>query len=215
LGRHYGGEFEADFPVHFVGTITGAIGATVLLALAAASANTAVFISVLVYGIGLVAMLDFSAVYHLHRSSRRRDLLRRLDHSAIFVMIAGSYTPFTVCTLNSSSAVRLTGLMWLAALGGVILKLACPRWSEWASTAVYLGMGWVAIIFMQPLLAALDGRCGRPLRGTRLGTNPVFKQELFPTLAGRLFSPQPRRARHTVARWNEPGCQRVRGRADT
>jgi hemolysin III len=109
LGRHYGGEFEADFAVHFVGTITGAIGATVLLALAAASASTAVFFSVLVYGIGLVTMLDFSAVYHLYRSSRRRDLLRRLDHSAIFVMIAGSYTPFTVCTLNSSSAVWLTG----------------------------------------------------------------------------------------------------------
>jgi hemolysin III len=47
--------------------------------------------------------------------------------------------------------------MWLAALGGVILKLACLRWSEWASTAVYLGMGWAAIILMQPLLAALDG----------------------------------------------------------
>jgi hemolysin III len=157
MRRYYAGELEADFAVHFIGTITGAIGATVLLALAAASANTAVFLSVLVYGIGLVAMLVFSAAYHLQRSSRRRDLLRRLDHAAIFVMIAGTYTPFTVCTLNSSSAVWLTGPMWLAALAGVVLKLACPHWSEWASTAVYLAMGWAAVIFMQPLLAALDG----------------------------------------------------------
>jgi channel protein (hemolysin III family) len=69
-----------------LGQITGAIGATVLLALAAASANTAVLFSVLVYGIGLVAMPVFSAVYHLQRSSRWRDLLRRLDHSAVFVL---------------------------------------------------------------------------------------------------------------------------------
>jgi hemolysin III len=154
--RYYARELEADFAVHFIGTTTGAIGATVLLALAAASTNTAVFVAVLVYGIALVAMLVFSAVYHLQRSSRRRDLLRRLDHAAIFVMIAGTYTPFTVCTLDSSSAVRLTGPMWLVALAGVVLKLASPRWSGWASTVVYLVMGWAAVIFMRPLLAALD-----------------------------------------------------------
>jgi len=155
MRRYYAGELEADSAVHFIGTITGATSAAVLLALAFL-ANTAVFLSVLVYGIGLVAMLFFSAAYHLQRSSRRRDLLRRLDHAAIFVMIAGTYTPFTVCTLTSTSAVWLTGPMWLAALVGVILKLSCPHWPDWASTAVYLVMGWAVVVFMQPLLAALD-----------------------------------------------------------
>jgi hemolysin III len=156
MRRHYAGELEADVAVHFIGTITGVIGAAVLLALTVASSDTAVLFSVLAYSIGLVAMLVFSAAYHLQRSSSRRDLLRRLDHAAIFVMIAGTYTPFTVCTLNSSSAVWLTGPMWLAALAGVVLKLASPLWLEWASTAVYLVMGWAAVIVMQPLLAALD-----------------------------------------------------------
>jgi hemolysin III len=179
MRRHPAGELEADFAVHLIGTITGAIGATALLALAAASANTAVFVSVLVYGIGLVAMLVFSAAYHLQRSSGRRDLLRRADHAAIFVMIAGTYTPFTVCTLNSSSAVWLAGPMWLAALGGAVLKLACPRWSGWASTIVYLAMGWVAVIFMQPLLAALD----RHPDPASIGRRAVLRWSLYPWLA--------------------------------
>ena len=156
MRRYYAGEIEADFAVHLVGTMVGAIGAAVLIALAATSTNLAVFSSVLAYSVGLVTMLGCSAAYHLRRSSERRDLLRRLDHAAIFVMIAGTYTPFTVCSLGGSSAVWMTGSMWLAALAGVAVKLAYPRRYEWASTAVYLVMGWAVIIFMQTLLAALD-----------------------------------------------------------
>jgi hemolysin III len=159
MRRYYPGEIEADFAVHLIGMMVGAIGAPALLALAATSTNLAVFHSVLAYSVGLVAMLTCSAAYHLRRYSDRRDLLRRLDHAAIFVMIAGTYTPFTVCILRGWSAVCLTGSMWLAALAGVAVKLAYPRRYEWASTAVYLVMGWAVIIFMQPLLVAL----GRPI----------------------------------------------------
>jgi hemolysin III len=151
-------EVEADFAVHLVGVIAGTIGAAVLVTLAATSTNVVVLSSVLAYSVGLVALLGFSAAYHLRRSSDRRDLLRRLDHAAIFVMIAGTYTPFTTCLLGGSSAVWLTGSMWLAALAGVYVKLAYPRRYEWASTAVYLVMGWTGLVFMQPLLAALDRR---------------------------------------------------------
>ena len=156
MRRYHAGEIEADLAVHLVGTMVGAISAVVLIALAATSTNLAVFSSVLAYSAGLVAMLGCSAAYHLRRSSERRDLLRRLDHAAIFVMIAGTYTPFTVCISGGSSAVWMTGSMWLAALAGVAVKLAYPRRYEWASTAVYLVMGWAVIIFMQTLLAALD-----------------------------------------------------------
>jgi hemolysin III len=156
MRRYYAGELEADFAVHLVGTIVGAMGAAVLIALAATSTNPAVFSSVLAYSVGLVAMLGCSAIYHLRRSSERRDFLRRLDHAAIFVMIAGTYTPFTVCILRGLCAVWVTGSMWLAALAGVAVKLAYPRRYEWASTAVYLVMGWAVIIFMQTLRAAID-----------------------------------------------------------
>jgi hemolysin III len=104
LRRSYAAEIKADFAVHLLGTFVGAIGAAVLLALAAASADAAALWSVLAYSVGLVAMLGFSAAYHLQRSSKRRELLRRLDHAAIFLMIAGTYTPFTACILDGAYA---------------------------------------------------------------------------------------------------------------
>ena len=153
---YYPGEIEADFAVHLIGMTVGVIGVLALLAVAVTSPNLAVFYSVLAYSIGLLTMLTCSAAYHLRRSSDRRDFLRRLDHAAIFVMIAGTYTPFTVCILGDWSAVWLTGSMWLAAFVGVVVKLAYPRRYEWASTAVYLVMGWAGIVFMHPLVVALD-----------------------------------------------------------
>src|SRR5262245_731978 len=114
MRRSCAADMAADLAVHLVGSVVGAIGAAVLLALAATSTNQTVFFSALAYSIGLMAMLGFSAAYHLRRSDRR-ELWRRLDHAAIFVMIAGTYTPFTACLLGSSSAMWLTGSMWLAA----------------------------------------------------------------------------------------------------
>jgi hemolysin III len=103
----------------------GAIAAAVLLALAA-SANLTTLWSVLAYIVGLLAMLGLSAAYHLHRSSERRELLRRLDHAAIFVMIAGTYTPFTACIFNGAWAVWSTASMWAAALAGVAVNWRSP-----------------------------------------------------------------------------------------
>ena len=154
--RYYAAEIEGDFAVHRAGTSIGAVGAAVLLALAAASADKRVLWSVLAYSVGLVAMLGFSAAYHLQRWSERRELLRRLDHGAIFVMIAGTATPFTVCIPDGAHATWLTGSMWLAALAGVAVKLAYPRRFEWASIVVSLALGWAVVIVMQPLLGLLD-----------------------------------------------------------
>jgi hemolysin III len=153
--QYYATEIEADFAVHLAGTLIGTIGAAVLLTLAVASTSTAVRWSILAYSVGLMAMLGFSAAYHVQRSSERRDLLRRLDHAAIFVMIAGTYTPFVVCILDGAYAIWLTGSIWLAAVAGVAVKLAYPRRSGWASTVVYVVMGWAVVIFT-PLLGLLD-----------------------------------------------------------
>jgi hemolysin III len=155
LRRYYSVEIEADFAVHLLGMLAGAVGAAVLLGLVA-QADAATLWSVLAYSLGLMAMLSFSAAYHILRSSERREVLRRLDHAAIFVMIAGTYTPFTACVLDGTSAIWLTGSMWLAALAGVAVKLLYLRRFEWTSTAVYLALGWAVVVFMRPLLAALD-----------------------------------------------------------
>ena len=146
----------ADFAVHRVGMLIGGIAAAALLAVTAAAASPTTLCSVVAYSIGLLAMLSFSAAYHFHHDSERGELLRRLDHAAIFVMIAGTYTPFTVGILNGAAAVWSTGSMWAAALAGAAVKLAYPRRFEWISIVFYLGLGWAAVVFMRPLLAALD-----------------------------------------------------------
>jgi len=153
--RYHPAEIEADFAVHLFGMFVGGIAAAVLLALAA-SANLTTFRSVLAYTVALMAMLCLSAAYHLQRSSERRELLRRLDHAAIFVMIAGTYTPFTACIFNGAWAVWSTASMWAAALAGVAVKLAYPRRFEWISLFLYLALGWAPAIIVQPLLASLE-----------------------------------------------------------
>jgi hemolysin III len=155
-GRYRPAEIEADFAVHRVGMAVGGVAAAALLAVAVAAASPITLWSVVTYSVGLMAMLSLSAAYHFHHGSERGELLRRLDHAAIFVMIAGTYTPFTVGILNGAAAAWSTGSMWAAALAGAAVKMAYPRRFEWISIVFYLGLGWAAVAFMRPLLAALD-----------------------------------------------------------
>jgi hemolysin III len=155
--RYHAAELETDFVVHLIGTLLGAVGAAVLLMLTA-TADDKRWWSVLAYSIGLMAMLLCSAAYHIQRSSDRRELLRRLDHAAMFLMIAGTYTPFTAGMLDGAYAIWFTGAIWLAALSGAAIKLCRPRRFEWASTLAYLALGWSLMIFMRPLLAVSDQR---------------------------------------------------------
>jgi hemolysin III len=149
-------EIEADFAIHLLGMLVGAIGAAALLGLTAASTDLTTFSSVLAYTIALIAMLGFSAAYNLHRTSERRELLRRLDHAAIFTMIAGTYTPFTARIFDGAGAAWSTGSIWAAALAGAAVKLAYRHRFEGVSVLLHLALGWAAVVFMQPLLASLD-----------------------------------------------------------
>jgi hemolysin III len=127
-----------------------------LVWIAAGRADPAILYSCLIYAICLVAMLVSSASYHFALASPRRALLRRLDHAAIFLMIAGTYTPFTVGRLSGMWAIGMTAAVWLLAIGGAGLKLACPHRLERLSTAVYLALGWMILVGARPLLAAVD-----------------------------------------------------------
>lgn len=144
-------EFLADVAVHALGLALGAAGVAAMLAVAVREQ----LLPVTVYLAGLLAMLGCSAVYHVWRSCRRRDWLRRLDHAAIFVMIAGTYTPLAL-RLPAGWALGLTAGVWTAALAGVVVKLVQPRRIETLSVALYLLLGWVGVIAAEPLLASLD-----------------------------------------------------------
>jgi len=100
-------------------------------------------------------MLACSATYNILHKSPRRDWLRRLDHAAIFVMIAGTYTPFTVLAFPEPWSSGLTIAVWTAAAAGVAFKLWRPlRWQR-LSVALYLVMGWIGLVALDPFLRSL------------------------------------------------------------
>jgi hemolysin III len=144
-------ELWADVAVHALGLALGAAGVVAMLHVA----GDGQLLPITVYLAGLLAMLSCSAVYNVWRSCRWRDWLRRFDHAAIFIMIAGTYTPL-VLRLPTGWALSLTTGVWTAALAGVAAKLIQPRRIEALSVALYLALGWVGVIAAEPLLASLD-----------------------------------------------------------
>ena len=104
---------------------------------------------------GLLAMLGCSAAYHLLRSSRRRELLRCFDHSAIFLMIAGTYTPFTLLRIKPLWAIVLTSLVWSIAALGIVLRLVRPQLFERLSIGFYLALGWAGLAAVGTLVPSV------------------------------------------------------------
>ncbi len=114
-----------------------------------ASARTAAAI----YAASLAAMFGTSALYHrLDWRPRARRWMRRLDHSMIFVLVAGTYTPFAALVLGETLGTVLLAIAWSGALGGVILQLAWTDSPRWLDALVYIGLGWVSVIAMPQLL---------------------------------------------------------------
>ena len=150
-------ELLADAVVHALGLALGCVGTAALIVLAVVAGSLTVLLSLMVYSAGLLGMLGCSAAYNLLRASRRRDWLRRFDHAAIFVMIAGTYTPITTLGLEGAWSVGLTLVIWSIAITGIALKLWQPRRIEAVSVVLYLALGWIGLVALDPLLSSLSG----------------------------------------------------------
>jgi hemolysin III len=150
------GELAADRIIHMMGTLAGAVGSAILVGIAAAVAVLPTFSASLVYSVCLVTMLGCSAAYNLASDASRRGFLRQLDHAAIFLMIAGTYTPFTTCRLHGVWGIGMTTAVWTGAVTGAVMKLICPRRVEQVSTVAYLALGWIILVGMRPLLSSVD-----------------------------------------------------------
>jgi hemolysin III len=145
-------ERVADGVIHVIGISAGLIGAATLVIVAATRGSPLELAALATYSGGLLAMLGCSAAYHLLRSSRRRELLRCFDHSAIFLMIAGTYTPFTMLRIRPFWDVVLTGLVWSIAAAGIGLRLLRPRLFDRVSIGFYLALGWAGLAAIAPLV---------------------------------------------------------------
>jgi hemolysin III len=151
-------ELIADGVVHAVGICTGLVAATVLVVLTAIYASTVDIVVVSVYVAGLLSMLGLSASYNLWPVSPTKWLLRRFDHSAIYVLIAATYTPFIVQLKQSIFAyVLLTGV-WCVAIFGIVLKLRCPGRFDRLSVGLYLALGWSGVMLYDQVMTTLPAR---------------------------------------------------------
>jgi hemolysin III len=148
-------ELIADGVVHALGIGFGLIAATALIVLAGVFASAFEIVSVSVYAAGLLAMLGVSAAYNLWPVSPRKWLLRRFDHSAIYILIAATYTPFFVQLRDGVFGMSLLAGVWSVAIIGIVLKLFWPGRFDRVSVGLYLAMGWSGLIAYDAGVAAL------------------------------------------------------------
>jgi hemolysin III len=148
-------ELIADGVVHGVGVLSGLVAATVLIVLTAIYATPFEVAVVSVYVAGLLTMLVLSATYNLWPVSRAKWLLRRFDHSAIYVLIAATYTPFIMQTKDNVFAIALLIGVWCVAIVGIVLKLLLPGRLDRLSVGLYLAMGWSGFMVYDTVVESL------------------------------------------------------------
>jgi hemolysin III len=153
--RHYptAAAWRADLVVHLVGLTLALLGGGVLLALTSAEGSKPLF-PIAIYAGAFVLMLACSTAYNFCNEPWR-PLLRRFDHAGIFLMIAGSYTPFTTLALRGTWAWSMTAAVWLLALAGIVGKIFMSRVRETIWICLYLALGWIVLVAARPIMAAL------------------------------------------------------------
>jgi hemolysin III len=147
-------ETLADAVVHILSVALAIGGAALLIVIAVHGANAARFAAVAIYLAGLLALFGFSAAYNLWPVSPVKWWLRRLDHSAIYLLIAATYTAF-VLPMHGAAPAMVLATVWAAALAGMAIKLLWPGRFDRTSIALYLVMGWSGLIAIGPIAAAL------------------------------------------------------------
>jgi len=147
-------EIIADGVVHAIGVCLGIVGAVTIVVMAVRAERIDV-VPILVYVIGLVTMLALSAAYNMWPVSPVKWVLRRLDHSAIYLLIAGTYTPFLAQMKNALASAGLGIGVWLSAAVGMALKLALPGRFDRLAVILCLLLGWSGVIAYDSLASAL------------------------------------------------------------
>jgi hemolysin III len=158
MGHHRAwsfGEELAHSITHGVGWALSVVGLVVLVVLTARTGDPWRIVTCAVYASTLVLLYGTSTLYHALSTTRARHVFQVLDHSAIFLLIAGTYTPFALVTLRGPWGWTIFAIIWALALAGVALKAVFgPKWPI-LSTALYIAMGWTVVIAAKPLIASV------------------------------------------------------------
>ncbi len=140
--------------IHFWSLVVAVAAGATLISLAAATVSGAAALGTSIYVVTVLGLFGVSALYHrtTWKSFGARTWMRRLDHSMIFLFIAGTYTPLAMLAMQPTTATWVLAVVWGGALGGVVLKLAWPHGPRWVGVPVYIALGWVAVFVLPDLL---------------------------------------------------------------
>jgi hemolysin III len=153
--RAYREEF-VNAVTHGLGMVASVAAAAVLIVLAALNGDAWLITGVSVFATSLIALYTASTLYHAVRSEALKARLKVLDHAAIYLLIAGTYTPFMIGALRGGWGWSLFAVVWGLAVVGIALKLVYTGRYRVLSTSMYVAMGWLVLIGMGPLIRALD-----------------------------------------------------------
>lgn len=151
------GEEIANAVTHGVAALLSIAGLAVLVAFAVLySGSPKVVAAVSIFGASMVFLYTASTLYHSISNPRAKKVLQYLDHSMIYVLIAGSYTPFCLITLQGYTGIALLCAVWLIAIAGISLQAVLLNKADWINCLLYLSMGWLAVFVIDPLVSTLD-----------------------------------------------------------
>jgi len=145
----------ANSITHGVGLILAIAGLGVLIAFASRLGNAWHVVSCTIFATTLILQYTFSTLYHSIQLPRAKSVMRVLDHSAIFLLIAGTYTPFMLVNLRGAWGWTLLTVIWSLALLGVLFQVSLLRSWQGLSLGLYIGMGWVVVVAIKPMLDAV------------------------------------------------------------
>lgn len=142
---------------HLGGAIFAVIGMAMLLYVAVESKNTMSIIAFIIFGLSMILLYSTSSIYHFIDASKEKAklVMRKLDHIMIFVLISGTYTPICLLALKNTIGYALLATVWLITLIGVFIKIFWINAPRWISAGLYIGMGWISVIVLAPLVRSL------------------------------------------------------------
>lgn len=150
------GEEIANAITHGIGAFLSIVALTLLVAIAALWGNGWHLASAIVYGVTMFLLYIASTLYHAITHEKARHVLKVIDHAGIYLLIAGTYTPFTLVTIRNDGGWWLFGVVWGLAAVGIALEAYWVYRPKWVSAVVYLGMGWLAIFAIRPIVDNLE-----------------------------------------------------------
>lgn len=152
---YYGEKFNSIS--HLVGAVLALIGFGALLTVGIQSGDTATVVSFIVFGVTLVLLYTMSTLYHSFHPPQLKLVFRKLDHVTIYLLIAGTYTPYMVVSMGGELGYRMLGIVWALALVGLVLDLLNPKRIEVLQIGIYLFMGWICMFEYSALRASVPG----------------------------------------------------------